>query len=95
MRIVGLSTLKKYKSRSSQLEDHVNAWIQEVKSANWINPHDMKSRYPQASIIGQRNVVFNICNNRYRLWVKIDYQNQIVMIKKMGTHKEYNQWQIL
>lgn len=94
MRIAGLPELEAYKSRSEQLREHINAWIQEVKSATWANPHELRERYPQASIVGKGNVVFNVCGHRYRLWVKIDYQRQVVLIKKIGTHKEYDQWQI-
>ena len=94
MRLVGLPVLEKYKARHPQLSGRLDAWIQEVKSASWGDPHDLTNRYPKASIIKKGNVVFKIHGNRYRLWVKVNYGKQVVLVKKIGTHKEYDKWQI-
>ena len=55
----------------------------------------LKGRYPKASILRNQNVVFDICRNKYRLWVKVSYKNEIVLIEKIGTHKEYEKWNII
>jgi mRNA interferase HigB len=43
-----------------------------------------------ASIIGEGRVVFNIKGNAYRLVVLIDYEFQIIFIRFIGTHREYD-----
>ena len=35
-------------------------------------------------------IVFNIKGNHYRLIVKVNYDYQIVWIRFMGTHAEYD-----
>ena len=66
----------------------------EVEEAQWNNPHELKQRYPKASILGKLRVVFNLCWNKYRLLAIINYKNKIVLVEKIGTHKEYNKWDI-
>jgi mRNA interferase HigB len=36
-------------------------------------------------------VVFNVKGNAYRLIVAIDYRRQIVFIKWLGSHAEYDE----
>jgi mRNA interferase HigB len=38
--------------------------------------------------------VFNIGGNRFRLLVKIAYRTQIVSIERVGTHADYDTWEL-
>ena len=71
-------------------EQPLKAWNQEAKNAVWETPQDIKDQYSSASIIKGNRVVFNICGNKYRLIVKIDYQRSAVFTKFVGTHAEYD-----
>ena len=41
-------------------------------------------------MLKNRRVVFNIKGNDYRLIVAVAYRLQIVYVKFVGTHKEYD-----
>jgi mRNA interferase HigB len=41
-------------------------------------------------VLQGNRVVFNIAGNHYRLVAKINYPYQIVYIRFVGTHKEYD-----
>lgn len=56
----------------------------------WKNPGDIKQAYTTASILNGNRVVFNIKGNKYRLIVKINYDYQMVWIRFIGTHAEYD-----
>ena len=71
-------------------KEDLESWYHEAKAARWQSPHDIKARYPDASFVGNNRVVFNICRNEYRLVVKINYAAQIIFIRFVGTHKEYD-----
>ena len=92
MKIFSRSTLRDFWDRKSDSEKQLKAWFAEAKRARWKTPHDVKNQYPQASIIGERDVVFNICHNKYRLAVNIEYLRGWVFIKFLGTHPEYDKW---
>ena len=51
---------------------------------------EIKSAYVSASVLKSGRVVFNICGNKYRLIVVINYVKQWVFIRFIGTHDEYN-----
>lgn len=61
-----------------------------MRSANWKTPNDVKQQFRSASVIGGSRVVFNIAGNKYRLIVKIHYNTQIVYVRFIGTHQEYD-----
>jgi mRNA interferase HigB len=46
--------------------------------------------YGNASILKDGRVVFNICGNKHRLVVWINYGFRTVYIRFIGTHKEYD-----
>lgn len=69
----------------------LNAWHEEVKRACWESSADVKRHYRSASVVGSDRVVFNIKGNDYRLVTSIDYGRQIVFVKWLGSHSEYDE----
>jgi mRNA interferase HigB len=92
MRIAGRELLYKFKLKHADASSQIDAWICEVEEATWQKPNDVKKRYLNASVLGDRRVVFNIKGNCYRLDTKIAYVQQIVFVKRIGTHAEYSKW---
>jgi mRNA interferase HigB len=68
----------------------LDAWFHEALRAEWKGPADVRRSYRNASIVGPDRVVFNIKGNSYRLVVAVDYGRQIVFIKWIGSHAEYD-----
>lgn len=76
--------------RYEDAEDALKAWLADAEKAQWKLPNDITANYANASILGNSRVCFNIKGNRYRLIVKVLYQSQIVYVKFIGTHSEYD-----
>jgi mRNA interferase HigB len=93
VRIIARSTLKNFYEISfyGDSKDHLEAWYHEAKKATWSSWTNIKEKYGSASILKNNRVVFNICGNKYRLVVKINYEAQVVYVRFIGTHKEYDQ----
>jgi len=68
----------------------LEAWFHEAQRAGWRNSAEVKRSYATASILSADRVVFNIKGNDYRLVTAIDYRRQIVFIKWLGTHRDYD-----
>ena len=90
MRVIAVGTLKAFWKRHAQAEQPLKAWYDEAKVAKWMIPQDIKDAYASASFIRNNRVVFNIKGNDYRLVVAVAYKVQIVYIKFVGTHAEYD-----
>ncbi len=92
MRIIAFRALREFfeKPEYSDSEVSLRSWYHEAKSADWKNANELKSQYKNASIIGDGRVVFNIKGNDYRLIVAIDYEFQVIFIRFIGTHRQYD-----
>ena len=94
MELTGKDKLDAFKKAHPDAESQLDAWEAEARSALWKTPHDLKRRSPKASLVGKGQAIFNLCWNRYRLWVKIAYNTGTVIVKAIGTHQEYEKWPI-
>ena len=92
MRIIARKTLKRFWEAPGHhdCEQALRAWFAEAKKARWKRPQDIKDHYRSASFVGPDRVVFNLCGNKYRLIVAVDYGYGIVFVRFIGTHAQYD-----
>ena len=90
MRIISKKKLKEFWEAYPDSKESLVAWHAEVKHASWQNPAEIKGQYGSASILKDSRVVFNICGNKYRLIVKINYPSSVVYVRFVGTHKGFD-----
>jgi mRNA interferase HigB len=92
MRIIAFRTLREFWEKPGYTDSEIalRAWYHVVKAAEWKSPKDVKEYFKNASIVGNGRVVFNIKGNYYRLVVAIDYEYQVVFIRFIGTHHQYD-----
>jgi len=96
MRVIARKTLRQFVDSLKGSKDQkavksaLDAWFHEVLCADWTSPAAVLTAYANASIVGPDRVVFNIKGNDYRLVVAINYGHQIVFIKWIGTHENYD-----
>ena len=91
MRVISIKKLKEFWSCHPQSEKPLRAWYTDVKKAEWKTSMDIKKVYRNASFLKDNRVVFNIKGNDYRLIVLINYPAQIIYIRFVGTHEQYDQ----
>jgi mRNA interferase HigB len=94
MEVFGKKILKEFCKTYTDAESQINSWLFELMRAQWQSPQEIKKRYITASILPNNGVVFNIKGNKYRIFVVVDYKNKMVMIKNIGTHADYEKWNL-
>lgn len=90
LRVIAKKILRDFWESHADCEQQLKAWFYETSKAEWKNPNEIKQEYPSASILNDSRVVFNIKGNNYRLIVKINYDYQMIWIRFIGTHSEYD-----
>lgn len=90
MRVIAKKILRDFWEKHADCEQQFKAWYYEVDKGIWKNLNELKSEYPGASILEDNRVCFNIKGNHYRLIVKINFNYQMMWIRFIGTHAEYD-----
>ena len=94
MKLTGLKVLEDFCNNHADVRKQIEAWKNEVEDADWKSPLEVKGRYPSASVIDGSTIVFNIKGNDYRLLTKISFENKTVLVKEIGTHDDYDKWDL-
>jgi mRNA interferase HigB len=90
MRVIGASLLHEFCIEHADCRKWVANWIRDVNQATWSDTHELKSRYPSASLLADGIVIFNVRGNDYRLISQIAFNVGVVAVKWIGTHAEYS-----
>jgi len=90
LRVISRKTLREFWDKHPDCEQQLKSWYKEMEKAGYRNPNQLKSDFPSVSILDNGRFVFNIKGNKYRLIVKINFDYQILWIRFVGTHSEYD-----
>lgn len=90
MRVIAKRTLREFWELNPDSKQQLMVWYREATKANWSNPNEIKSKYASAGILKNSRIVFNICGNKYRLIIEINFPRKWAFIRFIGTHKEYD-----
>lgn len=90
MVIIKLQPLREFLESYPDARASLTQWISTVEQADWGTPNELKAVYPNASVVANDRVVFNIGGNKYRLVVLVIYRVRTIFIRFIGTHGEYD-----
>ena len=91
MRIIKKKTLQDFWEQYPDAEQPLKYWFEKVKNADYQTPNDVITDNPKSDTVGNGRIIFNIAHNKYRLIALFRYKIQIVYIRFVGTHKDYDQ----
>jgi mRNA interferase HigB len=90
VQILAKSALRRFWEIHKQAETPLKLWYAVVSDAKWANYAELKATFGTADMIGDSRVIFNIGGNKYRLVARISFAYGRVMVKFIGTHKDYD-----
>jgi len=89
MRLITRRRLLEFTEHHPDAEVPLERWYRIVKHESFKSFADLRQVFPSADKVGQLTI-FNIGGNKYRLISAIHYNRQIIYIRHILTHKEYD-----
>ncbi|PSB20089.1 type II toxin-antitoxin system HigB family toxin [Phormidesmis priestleyi ULC007] len=89
MHVISRRKLRDFCENHADACEALDDWFKTTNQAEWKKLVEVQCVYPQAEAVGNLTV-FNIRGNRYRLIASINYERQIVYVKYVLTHAEYD-----
>ena len=95
MRVISRRRLREFWQLHHTAERPLKTWWKVATAADWSNIQDVRRAYPSADAVrlycGLIVTVFDIGGNKYRLITRIIYEYRRVYVKRVLTHREYDQ----
>jgi mRNA interferase HigB len=73
----------------ADLSAPLDVWYRIAKLASWKDIVEARRQFPSADAVG-KYTVFNIKGNAYRLVTEIYYKSQVILVREVLTHGEYD-----
>ncbi|MCX6976130.1 MAG: type II toxin-antitoxin system HigB family toxin [Verrucomicrobia bacterium] len=89
MRVISRRTIREFAERHPDALQPLLHWAKATEAATWLTPADLRTTFNSADFVDDLTV-FNIGGNKYRLIAFVQYHREIVYIKAVLTHKEYD-----
>ena len=90
MVILKLHLLDAFKKKHANSKKSIDVWVNLVRTAKWHKSLDILQDFPTAKIVASNRARFKITGNTYRLIIEVEYIDQYVDIRFIGTHEEYD-----
>lgn len=94
VRVISLKPLRIFWERHPDAERPLRNWYKTATHAAWRSLQDTRKDYPHADGVPTKGrgtlTVFNIAGNKDRLIARIRYDYQLVNVRSVLTHLEYD-----
>jgi mRNA interferase HigB len=88
--VISRRRLREFWIEHRDSEGPLSEWFKVARAAEWQKFADVRSYHPAADLVDDF-VVFNIGGNKYRLITEIYFKDQVILVRYVLTHKDYDQ----
>ncbi|WP_323310798.1 type II toxin-antitoxin system HigB family toxin [Anabaena cylindrica] len=89
MRVISRRSLREFWEKHSTAKNSLLLWYDRITKSDLENFAQLRQLFSSADLVGNF-AVFNISGNNYRLITYIDYQAQIIFIRDVLIHADYD-----
>lgn len=87
--VISRRALKEFAAAHVDAAEELDRWFAVARRVAWRSLLDVRQVFADADQY-RSLLIFNIRHNKYRLIVKVDYRANLLMIKGLLTHKDYD-----
>jgi mRNA interferase HigB len=92
--VISLKLLREFWECHEDAEKPLRLWYKTSLSATWSSLEDVRQTHSHADGVrtqgGDTLTVFNIGGNKYRLIARVRYDYQLINVRAILTHEEYD-----
>ena len=90
MVIISHKAIREFAVSHPDLSTALERWYTITENADWKGFSDIKAQFNSVDAVGDGLFVFNIKGNDCRLIARIIFRTRTVLIRFVGTHKQYD-----
>jgi mRNA interferase HigB len=87
--VISRKALVKFGEKHEDAVEPLDRWYRVAKRAEWGSFAELRADFGSADLVGEYTV-FNIGGNKFRLLAAVYYENQVLLIRGVYTHREYD-----
>jgi mRNA interferase HigB len=95
MHVISRKRLREFWEEYDDAKEPLTRWFKLAEKAAWTNFSELRADNPSADLV-EHFTVINIGGNKYRLILEVLFQGQVVLIRRILTHTEYDKgkWKV-
>jgi mRNA interferase HigB len=92
MHVISVKRLREFGATHHRAVTPLDDWYKLMERSRFQSPSEIKDVLGQTDFIGGNLAVFDIGGNKYRIVADVVFRHQIVLVRHVFTHKEYDAW---
>jgi mRNA interferase HigB len=89
MHVISFGRLREFFAEHADAEAPPRRWFKITDKARWSDFAELRASCPSADRVGHLFVI-DIGGNKYRLIIEVFFRDQVVLIRRVLTHREYD-----